>query len=89
MWWVTGHLGSSWDIGSFKNKKEMNHPNSLLLPSPVHGGAARLLWEGSRNRRGREARMKWGFMVSSDKCDGLAETAGFYEQCFRADWLLK
>lgn len=40
MWWVTGHLGSSWDIGSFKNKKEMNHPNSLLLPSPVRGGAA-------------------------------------------------
>lgn len=35
MWWVIGHLGSRWDIGSFKNKKEMNHPNSLLLPSPL------------------------------------------------------
>lgn len=32
---------------------------------------------------------KWGFMVTGDKCEGLAETSGFYEQCLRLDWLLK
>lgn len=52
MWWVIGHLGSRWDIGSFKNKKEMNHPNSLLLPSPVPGGAARLLQEREQEQEG-------------------------------------
>lgn len=37
----------------------------------------------------RKAPMKWGFMVTGDKCEGLAEASRFYEQWFRVDWLLK
>lgn len=46
---------------------------------------------GERKEKGRERQVprKWGFMVTGDKCEGLAETSGFYERCLRLDWLLK
>lgn len=33
--------------------------------------------------------MKWEFMDSSDKCEGLTETSRFYESWTGDDWLLK
>lgn len=64
-----------------------------MLPSgpPHHSASLASLQRERGKKRGRErkAPTKWGFMVTSDKCEGLAETSRFYEQWFRVDRLLK